>query len=99
MEGTQPTIPGPSDLGLWVMVVSGPEAESGSRGPGIWALTGLCSLASNHNIQLKNEKQTLEGTAQELRGGSVALQERSVKSPELQEENQMLRKQVTMGGV
>lgn len=68
-------------------------------GPGIWALTGLCSLASNSAIQLKIEEQTLEGTAQEVRGGSVALQERSVKIRELQEENQLLRKQVPVGGV
>lgn len=67
-------------------------------GPGIWALTGLCSLASNSAIQLEIEEQTLEGTAQEEQGGSVALQERSVKIQEFQE-NQLLRKQVPMGGV
>lgn len=76
------------------MVVSGLEAESGSPGPGMWALTALCSLASSCIIEVNKEKQTLRGPARELRGASVALQDSSVKHPELREENQMLRKQV-----
>lgn len=77
------------------MVVLGPGAESGSPGHAIWALTQLYSLASSHIL----ENQTLQGTVQEMRGALVDLQESSLRCTELQEENQQLRKQVTVGGV
>lgn len=66
-EGTQVPSSSPSDLGLGGGGrSSGAGAERGSRASGIWDLTPLCSSASFWILPLE-EKQTLQGTVQELR--------------------------------
>lgn len=55
----------------------------------------LNECASSRILKLEKENQSLQSTIQGLRDASLALEESSLKSGELEKENQQLSKKVT----